>query len=414
MRQARGPRSSFVERPGSRRRGFARDALDRTEPHDQLLGGGGGRGGRRLEPAQRGEARQSGAVQLERGAREVGARDLGHLERAPGVVVVPRVEPDHAARAGAAGATGALRAAGAADRLDRQRRQAGPRRVPRDASQAAVDHADHAVDRHRGLGDVGREDHLALAGRAHRAVLLVGRQVAVQRQHREIEDRGDLGEVVLAAPDLAGPGQEHQHVTVEPVLRDAADRGGDLAAERPIVGLLDVLDRDLERPALGPHDRGAEERRDRLGVERRRHHHQAQLGPPRAQPGDQRQREIAVEVALVKLVDDHAADAAQLAVGEQPAGQDTLGREPDPRLRPDAAVEPDLVADLPADLTAPLGGDPAGREPRRQPPRLQHHDLAADHARVDERAGHPRRLAGSRRRDQHRHPAIAHRRDHLG
>jgi len=31
-------------------------------------------------------------VQLERGAREVGARDLGHLERAPGVVIVLGVQ----------------------------------------------------------------------------------------------------------------------------------------------------------------------------------------------------------------------------------------------------------------------------------------------------------------------------------
>ena len=68
---------------------------------------------------------------------------------------------------------------------DLQRRQARPGRVRGDAGQARVDHRGHAVDGDRGLGHVGGEDDLAPRGRAHRAVLLLGREVAVERQHVE-------------------------------------------------------------------------------------------------------------------------------------------------------------------------------------------------------------------------------------
>ena len=138
-------------------------------------------------------------------------------------MIVLGVEPHHATWPGAPGAPGALRAARAAHRLDLQRRQPAPRRVPRDPREAAVDHGDHAVDRHRRLGDVRREDHLALARRAHRRVLLArraGRRAAAVID--EVVDRDRLGDVLGDAPDLARAGQEHQHVAVELVLREAA------------------------------------------------------------------------------------------------------------------------------------------------------------------------------------------------
>jgi len=77
---------------------------------------------RRLEPAECGEAREPRAVQLERGACEVHARDLGQLERAAHVVIVLGVEADDAARARATGATRPLRAARTAHRLDLEAR----------------------------------------------------------------------------------------------------------------------------------------------------------------------------------------------------------------------------------------------------------------------------------------------------
>ena len=383
---------------------------DGTEPGEQLLRDLRRRGGRRLEPGEPRDPGESGAVQLECGTREIGALDLGHLERAARVVIVLRVQPHDATGARAARATGALGTAGAADRLDLQRRQAGPRRVARDPREPAVDHRDDALDRHRGLGNVGREDHLALLRRPHRAVLLVGGEVAVKGQDREVEYRGDLGEVLGDPADLAGAGEEHQDVAVELVLREPAYRGRDLLAELAIVGLLRVLDRDGERAAFRADDRRiAEELRDRLGVERRRHHERDQLGPARPQPLDQREREVAIEVTLVELVDHDAADAAQLGMGEQPAGQHALGHELDPGRRRDLAIEPHLVADLAPEVAATLARHAGRRESRRESPRLQHDELAGDEARVEQRARDARRLAGTGRRHEHGAPPRAHR-----
>ena len=198
----------------------------------------------------------------------------------------------------------------------------------------------------------------------------------MERQHVELEDRGDLGEVLGAAPDLAGAGQEHEHIAVIAsggfLLADAPHRRGDALAERAIVGLLLVLDVDLERATFRVHDgRIVQELRDRRGVERGRHRDELQLALASApQPHEQREREVAVEVTLVQLVDDHAADAAQLGIGEQPAGQDALGHEPDPRRAARLPIEPHLVADLAAELDPALARHACRREPRGEPARL--------------------------------------------
>ena len=396
-------------------RGDRAARVDRAEPLQRGLGRGDRRRRRGLEPAQLAE-RDAHAAQLQRDAREIRAQDLGHLERAPRVVIVLRVQPDDAARLRAAGAARALRAARAADRLDAQLAEPRPRRVPRDAREAAVDHAGHAVDRHRGLGDVGREDHLAPPARRgpHRAILVLGGKIAVERDDVEPMHRRDVGEIFGATADLAGARQEHERISGRAILGPAPHGRRHALAERAIVGLLFVLDRERECPAFGLHDRHvvarfAEILRDRLRRERRRHRHEPQVRPPRAQPRDEREREIAVEVALVQLVDDHAADSAQFGIREQPARQDALGDEADARRGAGAAIEAHLVADLPAELDAALAGDARRREPCREPPRLQHDDLAAHQAGVEERTGNARRLAGAGRRDQHARAARAHR-----
>ena len=146
--------------------------------------------GRRLEPAQRAEPGEPGAVELERRAGEIRARDLRHLERAPGVVIVLRVEPHHAARTRAARAARALRAARAAHRLDLRATAA---RSTASGARSARGRCRSRRPRRRSSPSVSAtlvdEDHLAPARRPHRAVLLVGGQVAVQRQHGEVEQR---------------------------------------------------------------------------------------------------------------------------------------------------------------------------------------------------------------------------------
>ena len=61
---------------------------------------------------------------------------------------------------------------------------------PARAHEAAVDHRGDPVDRERALGDVGRQDQLALGAARERAVLLLRRQVAVQQHEREVRPAG--------------------------------------------------------------------------------------------------------------------------------------------------------------------------------------------------------------------------------
>ena len=294
-------------------------APSRTSSSSAAVRGGLGRWlePARARPARRARRRSSSSAAL----GEVGARDLGHLERAPGVVVVPGVQADHAAGAGAAGAAGALGAAGAADRLDLQRRQAGPRRVPRDPRQAAVDHADHAVDRHRGLGDVGREDHLALAARgAPRgpARRPAGRRTAAARRGRRSPRprRGRPG----SAGSRPAPGR---NTRTSPSSLSWASRRTAAATWRPSGRSSGCSTCSIASANVRPSDRttGAPPRNAATGsassvadITTRR-----ELGAAGAQPGDQREREVAVEVALVELVDDRRS-RRRAARGRRAAG----------------------------------------------------------------------------------------------
>ena len=91
----------------------------------------------------------------------------------------PRPQPETQARSGPAGAPGALIGRGLADLLDQQGVDAAVGIVTRQASQAAVDDAAHPVDRQGGLGDIGRNDHLAFLVARHGGVLFPGRQFPV-------------------------------------------------------------------------------------------------------------------------------------------------------------------------------------------------------------------------------------------
>ncbi len=72
-----------------------------------------------------------------------------------------------------------------------------------------------------------------------------------------------------------------------------------------------VLDREIVQLPFRAQDRAATQKlRDRCSVERRRHHHDAQLGPrDLLQTSKQRQRHIGLHMPLVKFVQDHHAGA---------------------------------------------------------------------------------------------------------
>ena len=100
--------------------------------------------------------------------------------------------------------------------------------MARDSGEPAVDDRHHAVDGHRALGDVGRQDHLGLRLTAHRPILLFRRQLAVQRQHCEVVLTGERRTRFHRAADLAGAWKKDEHVALDPRREDAPGRSSDL------------------------------------------------------------------------------------------------------------------------------------------------------------------------------------------
>src|SRR5262249_34531104 len=138
----------------------------------------------------------------------------------------------------------------------------------------------------------------------------------------------------------------------------------------------------------------------------------AQVRAPPLQIAQQRQREIAVEVPLVKLVEEDGADSGQLGRGDHPSQQDRLGDVAEARRRTADVLEPDLPTDGGAGRFPELLGDGPRRQSRRQPPRLEDDDLAGE--RAEERWRKRGRLARSRRCLDDEGAVRAQARDDLG
>jgi hypothetical protein len=252
--------------------------------------------------------------------------------------------------------------------------------------QAGVHDRGHALDRHRRFSDVRGQHDLAAGELLQRMVLLLGRQVAVERQ----DFRVHAGEVVGGVADLAEAGEEREHVAVGECERLAhAVRGG---AARAVQHL------DGEAAAGAVHDGGAAEvRGHRPGVDRRRHHDRGQVRPDGlADELHHAEGQVGVEAALVELVEHHSPDVLQERVVVEAPQQDAGGDDEDAGVRPGGAVEPDLVAEHVAEGRAVLVRHPPGRGPRGDAPRLQHHDGTGNE--VEQRRGDAGGFAGAGRR----------------
>ena len=176
------------------------------------------------------------------------------------------------------------------------------------ARHAAIDHRADAFDGDGAFGHVGGEDNLAAAARPHGAVLFLGRLIAVQRQQQPAVACGQRRAGRLRAADFGRAGQEDQHVALLRTPGQPPQRGGHLLFERRR-GVRRVLDFQRVLAALGAHHaRVAQVCGHGRGIERGGHHHQAQIGPAGAlQAAEQRQRQVAFQVALVELVEHHGS-----------------------------------------------------------------------------------------------------------
>ncbi len=184
-------------------------------------------------------------------------------------------------------------------------------------------------------------------------------------------------------------------MAVEP--GQALDSRGDSFLERGD-RVRRVFDRDRMQPPFG-HDHGtaAEKSRNRRRIDRRGHDGDAQI-PPRSalEPPQKRQRDIGIQMAFVKLIQNDDACARKLRVGQKPARQNALGQETDARSRTSNFFEPDLVSDHLAGPLSEFLRNPPRCHTRRYTARFEYQDVAI---RVRQQCGwHAGRLARARRR----------------
>ncbi len=171
------------------------------------------RGGRRrFGPGKAGHVLLAEAQQVQHRAGQVHTANLRFGLFRPGAVSHRAPQPDADTRLRAAGAAGTLIRRRPRDRRESQSVQSHTRVEDQGTRQARIDHAGHALDCYRRLGHVGRQNDLPARLRQQGRVLLLGRQVAVQRQHREGARRGPRFEVPRGLADLVHPGQKHKQI----------------------------------------------------------------------------------------------------------------------------------------------------------------------------------------------------------
>ncbi len=213
-----------------------------------------------------------------------------------------------------------------------------------------------------------------------------------------------FAEKILGAADFGSTRQEGQHRAGIGAQR-GCDRIRHLPLQRCIGLAAEVAGLDRKGAALAGDDRRvAEQLGDARAIERRRHHQNTQI---LAQAGlgvaRQRQAQISIERALVKFVEQHGGDAIEFGIVENLPREDSLGHDLDPGRARNLRTEANAIAHRLAGALTERLRHAFGTGPRRNPARLQHDDLLAlQPGRVEQRQRHPRGLAGTRRRHQHR------------
>ena len=116
-----------------------------------------------------------------------------------------------------------------------------------------------------------------------------------------------------------------------------------------------------------------------LIIERRRHNQQLEIvAQPLLYVEQQRQRQIRLQAALVKLIEDRQPHAAQLRIALDHPRQNAFRHHFEARVRPDAGLRAHAIAHGLAGLLSQQFRQPLRHVTRGQPPRLQQ-----DYASVD-------------------------------
>ena len=403
---ARQPRRQRQRAQALAFRGDPAVAVERAEFAEQAVGLLQRGRGRRIEERQCRGIAHAPLREVEHQRGQIGREDFGLRVggKRGGLRLVP--EPVADAGLGAAGAAAALIDRRARGAHGFQPRQADIGLVARHPRHPGIDDNADALDGQRGLGDRGRQHHLALTlwRRRDGAILHRGIERAEQRHDLDARIMNAFTEKSLRAADFGRTRQERQHRTGIGAQR-GRDRVRHLPFQRCIGFTAEITRLHRKGAALaGDHRRVTQELADPRAIERRRHHQDTQI---LAQAGlriaRQRETEIRIERTFVKFVEQHGGDAVQFGIVEDLPREDSLGDDLDPGRARYFGAEADAIADGFAGAFAERPRHPLRAGARRDPPRLQHDDLLAlEPGRIEQRQRHPRGLAGAGRRHQHR------------
>jgi hypothetical protein len=300
---------------------------------------------------------------------------------------------------------------GPADRFDEQGANAAFRVITRHARLAAVNHMDDAVNGDGSFGHVGGDNHFAQAVGSEGQVLLLRRQFTMQGNERQRLAHARRAAGANRGVDFSHTGHENQNITRIARLDDLRHDIRRLLGLGPFVHHGKMP--DFHRIGLALRNQNGAVAKvfgDRFGFQRGGHDHHAQVGPAGLlQTLDQRQRDVAQKVALVKLIEQHGADVLQRRVVLQPAQQHALGHEANSRAQAGVVFKTNLVADFPAQRAVPLPSHPRRHRAGRHAPGLQDNDAPAAQPAVQQHLRHLRRLARSGRGNQNQAIALAER-----
>src|SRR5262245_9200361 len=102
--------------------------------------------------------------------------------------------------------------------------------------------------------------------------------------------------------------------------------------------------------------------------------------------GEEGQRDVCVQMALVELIEDQRGDTVQLPIADHASEQHALGHEVDARAGARDLLEAHLVAHVLPERAAELPRHPTREHPRGNPARLEHDQVASlEQARHDAR-----------------------------
>ena len=135
-----------------------------------------------------------------------------------------------------------------------------------------------------GLGDVGGDDDFAAVATAESAVLIRGREVAVQRDQLDRLGQSPVADRADCATNFAHSWHENQNIAGRVVANDLLDGPGGLLGDGVAIAIFTEANLDRKGASVGgEHAAGivirlAKVAGDRAGLNRRRHDDKLEVG----------------------------------------------------------------------------------------------------------------------------------------